>query len=89
MAKLGNPEFSKLHAIKDGILVCSKKEGTIELFKYIPLEDVRLGDLSLGEVLENKDQKINKLEKRIKELERKIQIIIKLQGLTINEGDTI
>jgi hypothetical protein len=40
--KKSAPEFSKLHAIKDGVLVCTEKDGNVERFRYIPLNQVML-----------------------------------------------
>jgi len=47
------PVYSKLNAVEDGVLVCTKKDGQNELFKYIPLGRVKAeGNQTLNEILE-------------------------------------
>ena len=45
--------FPKLNPIQDGVLVCTKKQGNIEQFKYVPLSQIKFKDgTPLGTFLE-------------------------------------
>lgn len=79
------PTYSKLHAIKDGVLVCVDEEK--QLFKYIKLDQVKIRNKKLGTVLDEKDTKIKKLEDRIKKLEAFKESQVELNKLNESESD--
>jgi hypothetical protein len=79
------PTYSKLHAIEDGVLVCINEKK--QLFKYIKLEQVKIGNKTLGEVLEEKDHAIKGLERRLEKLESFKEKQIELNKLNENGDD--
>jgi len=84
------PTFSTLHAIQDSVLVCSKKDGNVENFDYVPLQNVKLGGKPLGEVfveietyLDETNSKMKQLEETVSSVsERMTQLAKILQGGT-------
>lgn len=56
------PSFSTLHAKQDSVLVCTKKDGTIENFDYVPLEDVKVNGMPLNDILWLYRDRITSLE---------------------------
>jgi hypothetical protein len=79
------PVYSKLHAVKNGVLVCIDDEK--QLFKYVTLDKVKIGSQSLNQILSDKDQKIKNLEKRINRLELFKEQQIELNKLNENGDD--
>lgn len=80
-------EFTKLNPIEDGVLVCTKKKGTIEQFKYIPLSQVKFKDgVSLGAFLEGMQAVMNKQAKEIEELKKVVDISVEYQLAQAAEG---
>lgn len=79
------PTYSKLNSVQDGVLVCvdSKKD----LYKYMTLDKVKIGNKTLGTVLEEKDQTIKKLEDRIEKLEGFKAKQVELNKLNESESD--
>jgi hypothetical protein len=79
------PIYSKLHAIDDGVLVCVNEKK--QLFKYIRLDQVKIRGKTLGQILEEKDHVIKKLEYRIEKLESFKKKQIELNKLNENGDD--
>lgn len=80
-------EFTKLNPIEDGVLVCTKKKGNIEQFKYIPLSQVKFKDgVSLGAFLEGMQVVMNKQAKEIEELKKVVDISVEYQLAQAAEG---
>lgn len=59
--------YSKINTVNDGVLVCVDEAK--DLYKYVKLEDVKIGSKTLKEVLKKQEIDINNLEERIKKLE--------------------
>ena len=79
------PTFSTLHAKQDAVLVCTKKDGTVENFDYVPLEDVKFSGVPLKTVFESNAERIAWLETenqkmfdRITELSDKITRFVEI-----------
>lgn len=79
------PTFSTLHAKQDAVLVCTKKDGVIENFDYVPLENVRYKGVPLKAVFDSNAERIAWLETenqkmfdRITELSDKITNFVKI-----------
>jgi len=47
------PTFSILRAEQDAVLVCTKKDGVIENFDYLPLGNVLVNGVPLGKLLDD------------------------------------
>jgi len=77
--------YSKLNPIENGVLVCVNKEK--ELYKYVALEDVLFKKEPLKDVLKAKDDKIIKLEDRVKILENTVRKISDYINFVNEEGD--
>ena len=79
--------FPKLNPIQDGVLVCTKKQGNIEQFKYVPLSQIKFKDgTPLGTFLEGLISNNDKLEKRIKHLEEIVGLSVDYQLAQAAEG---
>jgi len=72
------PTFSILHAKQDAVLVCTKSEGTVENFDYVPLGKVLVNGVPLGKLLEDvrvhlaaQYEYIEKLETRMESIEQR------------------
>lgn len=82
-------DFSKIDPIQDGVLVCTKKKGTIEQFKYIPLSQVKFKDgVSLGAFLEGMQAVIDKQGKEIEKLNNLLGISVDYQLAQAAEGES-
>lgn len=80
-------DFPKSNAVQDGVLVCVKKQGNIEQFKYIPLSQVKFKDgVSLGAFLEGMQAVMNKQAKEIEELKKLVGISVEYQLAQAAEG---
>ena len=80
-------EFSKLNPIQDGVLVCTKKQGNIETFKYVPLSQIKFKDgVTLGSFLEGIIGIINKQGKEIEELKKVVGLSVDYQLAQAAEG---
>lgn len=80
-------DFSKIDPIQDGVLVCTKKKGTIEQFKYIPLSQVKFKDgVSLGAFLEGMQAIMKNQAKEIEELKKVVGISVDYQLAQAAEG---
>lgn len=77
--------FSKLNTVQDGVLVCVDSEK--DMYKYMTLDKVKMGNKTLATVLAEKDTTIKKLEDRIKKLESFKNKQIKLNKLNESESD--
>ena len=83
----GQNDFPKLNAIENGVLVCTKKQGTIEQFKYIPLSQIKFKDgTSLGAFLEGVLGTISKQGKEIEALKTKLGLSVDYQLAQAAEG---
>lgn len=81
-------EFSKLNPIEDGVLVCTKKQGNIERFKYVPLSQIKFKDgTSLGAFLEGVLGTISKQGKEIEALKTKLGLSVEYQLAQAAEGE--
>lgn len=82
-------DFSKVNPVQDGVLVCTKKQGNIEQFKYIPLSQVKFKDgTSLGAYITAMEANQNKLEARLAECERLLGVSIEYQLAQAAEGES-
>lgn len=80
-------EFSKLNPIQDGVLVCTKKQGNIERFKYVPMEEVKLKDgTKLGTFINDLLTTIEKLKGRVEKLEETLELSVDYQLAQAAEG---
>jgi iron-sulfur cluster repair protein YtfE (RIC family) len=79
------PIYSKLHAVKNGVLVCVDEKK--QLFKYVKLDQVMLGSKTLGTALKETDSTIKKLNERIVKLEQFKESQIELNKLNESESD--
>ena len=72
--------FSRVGPVKDAVLVCiDDKKG---IYKYIPLDQVKIQGETLQEFFTRKDKTINLLENRIRECEIALGINIDLAVMT-------
>ena len=80
-------DFNKLNPIQDGVLVCTKKQGNIETFKYVPLSQIKFKDgVTLGSFLEGIIGIINKQGKEIEELKKVVGLSVDYQLAQAAEG---
>jgi hypothetical protein len=75
-------EYSKLKAVTNGVLVCTKKEGAVERFDYVPLEDVIIGGEKLSDVLNRTQKQIKASDDKNEVLEKRIAKLAALLGIT-------
>ena len=69
------PTFSVLHAKQDAVLVCTKKDGTVENFDYITPDKVLVNGVPLGQLLEDMHGFLVEQFEYNKELEARMQAI--------------
>lgn len=80
-------EHSKLKAVTNGVLVCTKKEGIVERFDYVPISQVKFKDgTSLGAYIAAMEVNQKKLEARLAECERLLGVSIEYQLAQAAEG---
>jgi hypothetical protein len=75
-------EHSKLKAVTNGVLVCTKKEGAVERFDYVPLEDVIIGGEKLSDVLNRTQKQIKAANDKNEVLEKRIAKLAEKLGIT-------
>jgi len=67
------PDFSHLHAIQDGVLVCTKKDGNAETFKYRNIEEVIYNGKPLQVVFDEMAKFYADTRKTISELSEQVE----------------
>lgn len=77
--------ISRINSVNDGVLVCIDEEK--DIYKYLPLDQVKIGSQTLKQVFKSYDGKIANLTKRITDLENWKKPAAALLAVLANEEE--
>ena len=72
------PDFYTLNPKKNCVLFCEQVNGELGKFKYIPVEELPLGNSTVGQVIESQNERIKELETRLSKTEELLKKAAKL-----------